>query len=72
MEVHEDIMPRVQLRDNNVALIDSYRDIYAPKAHPGSSANLGHGPRHKPLAFFMQLSSTDLLALSVPLSWNSC
>jgi hypothetical protein len=43
----EVISPRVQLRDNNVALMDAYDEIYAPKLHPGCSANLGQAPWQK-------------------------
>jgi hypothetical protein len=63
---HENITSMLQLRDNNVAMMDAYRAIYASKAHPCRSANLGHGTRQKLRAFFVQLSNTDILALSVP------
>jgi hypothetical protein len=47
MEGLEDITPRVKLWDNNVALIDAYHDMYAPKVHPCHSAKLGHSPQQK-------------------------
>jgi hypothetical protein len=56
----------VQLWDNNAAVTDVYHAIYAPKAHPVRSANLGLGPRQKLQAFYVQLSNSGLLALSVP------
>ena len=66
MEQLEDISPRVQLRDNNAAFVDAYHEIYAPKVHVGRPANLGHGPMERLPAFYMQLESPDVLALSVP------
>jgi hypothetical protein len=43
-------MPRLLLQGNNVALMDAYHEFYTPKV----------------LAFFMQLSTIELLTLSVP------
>jgi hypothetical protein len=67
MEGKEYVTPRLQLRDNNNApLMDAYREIYVPNVHAGRPAHLGHGLRQKLLSFFMQLSTSDLLALSMP------
>ena len=57
---------RVQLRDANAGFIAAYHEIYAPRVHAGRPANLGHGPRDRLPAFFVQVSSQDLLALAVP------
>jgi hypothetical protein len=53
MEGKEYIMPRLQLRGNNVTLMDAYREIYAPKVHVGRPAHLGHNLRQNLLSFFM-------------------
>ena len=59
---------RVQVRDPNVALMDAYDAIYAPKVHAGRPAHLGHGPRERLPAFYVQLEAQDLKALAVPRS----
>ena len=57
---------RVQLRDANAGFIAAYHDIYAPRAHASRNPQLGHGPRDRLPAFFTQVSSQDLLVLTVP------
>jgi hypothetical protein len=66
MEGQEDRVPSVQLRDTNVALLAAYRNIMAPRVHAGRPAHLGHDPRERLPAFFVQVSSTDVLTMSVP------
>jgi hypothetical protein len=66
MEGQEDMAPRVQLRDNIVALLALYRAITMPKVHASHPAHLGHSLREKLPSFFVQVSSTDLLTMSVP------
>jgi hypothetical protein len=66
MEGQEDRTPRVQLCDDNAALLDACRAITAPKLHVILLAHLGHGPSLKHPAFFVQVSSSDFLTLGVP------
>jgi hypothetical protein len=61
-------VPRVQLRNTNVALLVEYRDITMQRVHAIHPAHLGHGLRENLPTFFVQVSSTDLLTMSVSLA----
>lgn len=59
------IVVRVQLHGPNKAFLAVYHEVYAPRVHVGRPPQLGHGPREKLHAFFMQVESQGLLALIV-------
>jgi hypothetical protein len=46
--------------------MDAYRQVYAPRVDAGRPAELGHGPKERVHAFFVQVESQDLLAVTVP------
>jgi hypothetical protein len=52
-----DITVRVQLHDPNVGFMEAHKHITAPRVHAGRPADLGHAPRVRVSAFFMQLES---------------
>ena len=46
--------------------MDAKCQVYEPRVHARLPAQLGHGPRERIPAFFVQVESQDVLALTVP------